>query len=141
MRHWAKRAVKAALINGVVWLTPPPVHLLAAVMPLVSGYSIGSTEVLRRPMGWLAIGAVMGLTLGLLALAAGGITLLVVGLLLKEMPPVGYVKVALIISGGVGLYTALAGSIGAMWGIRRGKRGGPDYAALPDPSVTPHRMA
>ena len=121
MRHWAKRAVKAALINSVVWVTPPPVHLLAAIMPLVSGYSIGSTAGLRWPSGWLAIGLVMGLTLGLVALAAGAIILLAAGLLLKEMPPVGHAVVVLLISGGIGLYTALAGSIGAMWRMRRRK--------------------
>jgi hypothetical protein len=125
MRHWAKRAVKAALINSVIWLTPPPVHLLAAVMPLVSGYSIGSTAGLRRPMSWLGIGMVMGLTLGLVALAAGGIVLLAAGLVLKEMPPVSYAVVVLIVSGGIGLYTAVAGSVGAMWGMRRGKSSRP----------------
>ena len=124
MRHWAKRAVKAALINSVIWVTPPPVHLLAAIMPLVSGYSIGSTAGLRWPSGWLAIGLVMGLTLGVVALAAG--------LLLKEMPPVGHAVVVLLISGGIGLYTALAGSIGAMWGMRRRKSRLPDRAAPPN---------
>jgi hypothetical protein len=132
MRHWAKRAVKAALINSVVWLTPPPVHLLAAVMPLVSGYSIGSTAGLRWPAGWVGIGVVMGLTLGLAALAAGGIILLAAGLLLKEMPPVSYAVVVLIVSGGIGLYTAVAGSIGAIWGMRRGKSSRPNRAAPSD---------
>ncbi|MSQ07532.1 MAG: hypothetical protein EXR54_02930 [Dehalococcoidia bacterium] len=119
MRQWAKRAVKSSLINGVVWLTPPPVHLIAAAMPLVSGYSIGFNAAPTGRLGWLAIGAVMGLTLGAVALAAGGAILLGARLILGEAPPAIYAWAALIISGGIGFYTFLAGSAGAMWGMRR----------------------
>ena len=122
MRPWAKRAVKSSLINGVIWLTPPPVHLIAAAMPLVSGYSIGFTAAPSWRLGWLAVGAVMGLTLGAVALAAGGVTLLGARLILGEAPPAMYTWAALIISGGIGLYTFLAGSGGSLWGMRRAAR-------------------
>lgn len=122
MRHWAKRAVQSALINSIFWLMPPPVHLIAAVMPLVSGYSIGTTSAPRWALGWLAIGAVMGLTLGAVALAVGGILLLGARLVLHETPPSVYAVAGLMIAGGIGLYTFLAASAGAMWAMRRGSR-------------------
>jgi hypothetical protein len=122
MRHWAKRAVQSALINSVVWVMPPPVHLVAAVMPLVSGYSIGTTSAPGWRLGWLAIGAVMGLTLGAVALAVGGILLLGARLVLHETPPAIYTQAGLLVSGGIGLYTFLAASAGAMWGMRRASR-------------------
>jgi hypothetical protein len=123
MNHWAKQAVRAGLLNGLVWLTPPPVHLIALVMPLASGYQIGSTTGPRWPLGWLAIGLVMGLTLGSVALAAGGLTLLAVATFVEDTPLATYTIVVLIISGGIGCYTALVGSIGAIFGIRRGQHG------------------
>jgi hypothetical protein len=127
MPDWAKRAVKAALINSVIWLLPPPVHLVAAVMPLISGYGIGSTLPPQRRLRGLAVGAVMGLTLGALALAAGGITLLGARLVLGQWPPGIYLWAGLLAAGGIALYTFLAGSAGALWAMRRGRsRPAPD---------------
>ncbi len=118
MTHWARRAVQSALLNGIIWLTPPPIHLIALAMPVVSGYSIGLNSRPNLPLGWLVVGLIMALTLGSLVLTVGILSLLAAKIIFGNLSGI-YTVVVLILAGSIGGHTGIAASIGAMYGMRK----------------------
>ncbi|MBM3926034.1 MAG: hypothetical protein FJ320_08625 [SAR202 cluster bacterium] len=110
---WWRRCISAALINGVVWLTPPPIHLISLFMPFFSGYSIALSRTTKGLVESLQIGVVMGMTLGGAAMAAGLATIGVISWLLSGIPTI-YLIVAVSIGGGIGIYTGTAACAGAL---------------------------
>ncbi len=75
----------AALLNGLIWLTPLPIHLIALFMPFFSGYSIAAGRQAKGPWPSLEIGFVMGLTLGSAIMAIGLLAIIVISLLASEV--------------------------------------------------------
>jgi hypothetical protein len=61
---WWQRCVFAALLNGLIWLTSLPIHLIALFMPFFSGYAIASGRPVKSlwgfPEDWLHDGFVSG---------------------------------------------------------------------------------
>ena len=121
MSWWLRRSVIAGLLNALVWILPPPVHFIAVLMPLVSGYAIGARRT-SKPLAWLKIGLVMGLTLGGVATVVGLVGLTVGGALFRIDYPPTYRYWVMAIGAGIGAYTALAGYVGAFVGMRWGER-------------------
>ncbi len=118
MTVWWRRCISAALINGVIWLTPPPIHLISFFMPFFSGYSIATA---RPAKGWVAslqIGVVMGLTLGGAAMMMGLVIIGVISLFQSGISSI-YLIVAESIGLGIGVYTGTAACTGALMAAGR----------------------
>jgi hypothetical protein len=110
MRVWWQRCMLAALLNGVVWLTPPPIHLIALLMPFFSGYAIASNRQAKGLLASIEIGLVMGL-----------LSVVVASLLLADVTAI-YLFIVIILGLGIGSYTAMAACIGALIAAHRGSR-------------------
>ena len=104
----------AALLNGLIWLTPLPIHLIALFMPFFSGYSIASDRQVKGLWPSLEIGFVMGLTLGSAIMAIGLLAISEV----KEV----YIVVVSIVALAIGSYTTITACIGAFLATHRGAR-------------------
>jgi len=118
MTVWWRRCISAALINGVVWLTPPPIHLISFFMPFFSGYSIASARPTKGLLASLQIGLVMGLTLGGAAMAMGAVIIGVISVFQSGISSI-YLIVAESIGLGIGIYTGTAACTGAMMAAGR----------------------
>jgi hypothetical protein len=126
MRGWWRRCVFAALLNGLVWLTPPPIHFIALFMPFFSGYAIASSRQVKGLWPSLEIGFVMGLTLGSTIMVIGILAITVISLLESGVTEV-YIVVVIIFALAIGSYTTIAACTGALlatyWEARsRGKQ-------------------
>jgi hypothetical protein len=111
----------AGLLNGVVWLTPPPIHFIALLMPFFSGYAIASSRHVNGLLASIEIGLVMGLTLGSTAMAVGILSVVVASLLLSGVTAI-YLFIVIILGLGIGSYTAMAACIGALIAAHRASR-------------------
>jgi uncharacterized membrane protein YGL010W len=121
MRVWWQRCVFAALLNGVIWLTPLPIHFIALFLPFFSGYAIASG---RSVKGWrasLEIGLVMGLTLGSTILLIGILAISVISLL-QIWATETYLVVVIAFALAIGSYTSMAACIGALLAAHRANR-------------------
>jgi len=118
---WVKRSMTAGLLNALVWILPPPIHFIALLMPLISGYYIGAHRAGKR-LAWLKIGLVMGLTLGGVATVVGLAGLTLGGVLFRIDYPPAYLYWVMAIGGGIGTYTTLAAWVGASVGMRWSER-------------------
>ena len=118
MRVWWQRCVLAALLNGLIWLTPLPIHLIALFMPFFSGYSIAAGRPVKGLWPSLEIGFVMGLTLGSAIMAIGLLAIIVISLLESEVTEV-YIVVVIIVALAIGSYTTIAACIGAFLATHR----------------------
>jgi hypothetical protein len=121
MRVWWQRCVFAALLNGLIWLTPLPIHLIALFMPFFSGYAIASGRPVKGLWASLEIGFIMGLTLGSTIMVIGVLAITVISLLESEVTEV-YVVVLIIVALAIGSYTTIAACIGALLATYRGAR-------------------
>jgi hypothetical protein len=119
MRVWWQRCILAALLNGLIWLTPLPIHLIALFMPLFSGYSIASGRQVKGLRASLEIGLVMGLTLGSAIMVIGVLAIAAISLL-HSWSTQTYMIVVLAFALGIGAYTATAASAGAFLAAHRG---------------------
>jgi hypothetical protein len=113
MRTWWQRCVSAALLNGLIWLTPSPVHLIALFLPFFSGYSIASSRHVKGLWASIEIGFIMGLTLGSTVMVIGILAIAVISWLELGVNMV-YVAVVIGVSCAISSYTAIAASIGAL---------------------------
>ena len=112
MRVWWQRCVLAALLNGLIWLTPLSIHLIALFLPFFSGYSIAAGRLVKGLWPSLEIGFVMGLTLGSAIMAIGLLAIIVISLLASEVTEV-YIVVVSIVALAIGSYTTITACIGA----------------------------
>jgi hypothetical protein len=103
MRVWWQRCVLAALLNGLIWLTPLPIHLIALFLPFFSGYSIAAGRPVKGLWPSLEIGFVMGLTLGSAIMTIGLLAIIVISLLASEVTEV-YIVVVIIVVLAIGSY-------------------------------------
>jgi hypothetical protein len=109
----------AALLNGLVWLTPLPIHLIALFMPFFSGYAIASDRPVKGPWASLEIGLIMGLTLGSSILVIGILAIAVISWLQTWVTET-YIVVATIFALAIGSYTTIAACAGALLAAHRG---------------------
>jgi hypothetical protein len=120
--------VAAALINGLIWLTPPPVHFIALFLPFFSGYAIASGRHIKGLWASTQIGFIMGLTLGSTIMVIGILAIAVISWLEYRVTGI-YLVVVISVSCSIGSYTAIAAGMGAFWAAYRrdraiGKGGG-----------------
>jgi hypothetical protein len=111
----------AALLNGLIWLTPPPIHVVSLFMPFFSGYSIASERRVKGLWASIEIGAIMGLTLGSIIIVIGIIAIAVISLI-QDGSTQTYKVVTIVVASAIGSYTAIAGCIGAVLAAHRGAR-------------------
>jgi hypothetical protein len=121
MRAWWQRCVFAALLNGLIWLTPLPIHLIALFMPFFSGYAIASGRQVKGLRASLEIGFVMGLTLGSAIMVIGILAIAVISLL-QSGGTQTYIIVSMVFASAIGSYTAMAACIGAFLAAHLGAR-------------------
>jgi hypothetical protein len=119
MRVWWQRCMLAALLNGLVWLTPLPIHLIALFMPFFSGYAIASGRPVKGPWASLEIGLIMGLTLGSSILVIGILAIAVISWLQTWVTET-YIVVVTIFALAIGSYTTIAACAGALLAAHRG---------------------
>jgi hypothetical protein len=110
--------VSAALINGLIWLTPPPVHFIALFLPFFSGYSIASSRHVKGLWASTQIGLIMGLTLGSTIMVIGTLAIAVISWFEHRVNGI-YLAVVIGVSCAVGGYTALTACLGALWSTYR----------------------
>jgi len=122
VKRWWLRCILSALLNALIWVTPPPVHFVSLLLPFFSGYSIASGWEKKGLLPALRIGGVMGLTLGATALAAGGLGSLVVGALLGIGIPFSFGVIFFYVCVAIGCYTAMAATIGALLANRKASK-------------------
>jgi hypothetical protein len=118
MRPWWQRCVAAALINGLIWLTPPPVHFVALFLPFFSGYAIASGRHIKGLWASTQIGFIMGLTLGSTIMVIGILAIAVISWLEYRVTGI-YLVVVISVSCSIGSYTAIAAGMGALWATYR----------------------
>jgi hypothetical protein len=118
MRTWWQRCIYAALLNGLIWLTPPPVHFIALFLPFFSGYSIASSRCVKGLWASTQIGFIMGLTLGSTIMFIGTLAIAVVSWL-GDRDTAIYFAVVIGVSFAIGGYTAITACIGALWAAYR----------------------
>jgi hypothetical protein len=111
----------AALLNGLIWLTPLPIHLIALFMPFFSGYAIASGRPVKGLLASLEIGFMTGLTLGSTIMFIGFLAIAVISLLESEVTEV-YIVVVIIFALAIGSYTTIAACVGAFLANYRGDR-------------------
>jgi hypothetical protein len=112
---WWKRCIKGALLNGCVWLTPPPMHFAALFMPFITGYSIAFERRQTSMSMCLAIGAIMAATLGGAVMLVGFICIAVASFIIDSVPMI-YPILTIIIGCCIGSYTGIASFTGAIFG-------------------------
>jgi hypothetical protein len=108
----------AALLNGLIWLTPPPVHFIAFFMPFFSGYSIASDRPVKGLWASMEIGLIMGLTLSSTIIVIGIVAIAVISFVLGGNTDT-YKVVAVVVALAIGSYTAIAACIGAVLAVHR----------------------
>jgi hypothetical protein len=118
MRTWWQSCVSAALINGLIWLTPPPVHFIALFLPFFSGYAIASGCHIKGLWTSIQIGFIMGLTLGSTIIVIGILAIAVISWLEYRVTEI-YFVVVISVSLAIGGYTAIAAGMGALWAAYR----------------------
>ena len=119
MKAWWWRCISSALLNGVIWLTPPPIHFISLVMPGVSGYSIAASRRAKGLLPSFQIGAIMGLTLASLVLIMGALIVAGLAAFLPLNARLSFILL-FIAAGALGAYTALAAFSGALYAAYRG---------------------
>ena len=108
----------AALINGLIWLTPPPVHFIALFLPFFSGYAIASGRHIKGLWASTQIGFIMGLTLGSTIMVIGILAIAVISWLEYRVTGI-YLVVVISVSCSIGSYTAIAAGMVALWATYR----------------------